>query len=385
MNLVDPHPKDGSSVPAADRSPAMGFAIFSHLAHKRTMTIHERLREFVAEVRLADELGFDYFFTAEHHFSREFCLSVSQPVTLTTIAQNTERIRFGPMAIILPLSEPVRVAEEMLILDHMSNGRLEIGLTRGIEPNELVGYGVRYEESADRFREALAFLTDAWTRDKTFSFLGQYSKYFDIDLGWQPLQRPHPPLWCPTSSPVSAREWGERGYGIAGFSPLGLDLHREVFDAYREGCDSGGRSPAERRIAYSVACVVAETDDEARRLATEHYGHSMDLFKYVAQRSASFAPPGTSKLYERQLRLFEKLKDPSEFDALLSCVHGAPETVTAKLNHLQAELGINTVFCEFSFGLLPWVAVEQSLSLFKEGVMPNFARTATPGMAVATD
>lgn len=132
------------------------FADFDHIAHKNTMSVGERLEEFVLEAKLADELGFDYYFTAEHHFSQDFSLSPSQAVTNAILAQETERIRFGPMTIILPIANPLRIAEEFTIIDHLSGGRLEVGVGRGVVFHELATYGRRNADGPALFASPAA-------------------------------------------------------------------------------------------------------------------------------------------------------------------------------------------------------------------------------------
>ncbi|MEX0663293.1 MAG: LLM class flavin-dependent oxidoreductase [Acidimicrobiia bacterium] len=362
--------------------PPTRFAVFDHIAHKNNITVNERLKEFVWEVRLADELGLDYYFTAEHHFSRDFGLSPSQPITLATIAQNSERIRFGPMTYQIPISQPLRVAEEVLILDHMSNGRLEVGVGRGIVSHEPMSYGVRPELTNAMFREGLELMLKAWTMDEKFSFLGEYNQYFDLEVPWRPLQQPHPPIWVPTATPSNAEEWGRRGYRIAGFSWLGRELHHDVFAKYREGWKESGLPRSEQQVGYLSSYVVAPTDAEAREIAEEHFPKQVELFEYEEGRSHWFGDTDAKRVYSGLLELFKQIKKPEFSEPEYMIIHGSPETVTGKMKALQEELGINTFLSEFSFGLQPWETVERSYQLFAKEVMPNFERTAAPLAAV---
>lgn len=353
------------------------FAAFSHIGHKSSqMSVGTRLKEWVAELELIDSLDFDYYFTAEHHFSGDFGLSPSQPVTLATIVNRTKRIRFGPMVVTLPLSQPLRVAEEMLILDHMSDGRLEVGVGRGITPHELISYGVHPSDAQARFAEGLEFLIKAWTMDEKFSFLGQYSQYFDLEIPWRPYQDPHPPIWIPTATAKNAEEWGRRGYAISGFSWLGLDLHRDVFAAYRRGWAESGRPTSDQRIGYLSAVVVADTDEEAKALAEQHFPEMVSLFDYEEGRSYWFGDTDIKRVYKGLLALFDNIKRLEYSEPAYMIIHGSPETVVEKIRALQAELGNNVVFSEFNLGLMPWAKVERSIRLFAEHVIPEIRAKA---------
>jgi len=362
--------------------PPTRFAVFDHIAHKNNITVNERLNEFVWEVRLADKLGLDYYFTAEHHFSRDFGLSPSQPITLATIAQNSERIRFGPMTYQIPISQPLRVAEEVLILDHMSNGRIEVGLGRGIVSHEPMSYGVRHEMAGPMFREGLELLIKAWTMDEKFSFIGEFNQYFDLEIPWRPIQKPHPPIWVPTATADNAEEWGRRGYRIAGFSWLGRDLHRDVFAAYQAGWKECGLPRSQQQIGYLSSFVVADTDKQAREIAHEHFPKQVELFEYEEGRSRWFVDTAGKRVYDGLLELFKKIKTPEFSEPEYMIIHGSPKTVTEKMQVLQEELGITTFLSEFSFGLQPWATVERSYQLFANEVMPNFDRNVAALAAV---
>jgi alkanesulfonate monooxygenase SsuD/methylene tetrahydromethanopterin reductase-like flavin-dependent oxidoreductase (luciferase family) len=366
--------------PAGD---AMHWAVFSHIANKTTCTVTQRLDEFVKEVRLADEAGYDYYFTTEHHFSKNFSLSPSQPISLATIAQNTKRIRFGPMIIIIPCSQPVRVAEEMVILDHMSGGRLEIGLGRGIRAHEHIAYGVPTHQDQGRLEESIEFLTKAWTAEEKFSWMGQYYTYVDVEMPWRPLQKPYPRLWMPTGTPGHAEHAGKMGWGTGGFSYLGMDMYRPVFDAYRKGWAESGRPAEEMRVGWLAPTIVADTDAEAQRLVAEHFPKQVALFDYEATRSYSLVDSAARTRIEKSRDRFQSMvKDLKGSDEKLLYICGSPATVTKKVERLRREMGVNCIMSEFSFGDLDYSVVEHSMELMANEVSPNFQRS-TASLSVA--
>jgi alkanesulfonate monooxygenase SsuD/methylene tetrahydromethanopterin reductase-like flavin-dependent oxidoreductase (luciferase family) len=353
----------------------MQFAVFDHVAHKNTMPVSQRLDEFQAQAKLSDDLGFDYYFTTEHHFSGDFSLSPSQSVTLAVLAQCTERIRFGPMVSIVPVAQPLRMVEEFLILDHMSKGRLEIGLGRGITAHEHLTYGVQPDDSAAMFAEGLEFILKAMTTEGRFSWNGQFYKYFDVDIPWSPFQKPRPPVWLPTSTPATAKNAGRRGFGMGGFGLLGAAAYRPVFEAYNEGWAESGLPVEDRKISWLVPTVVADTDSEARALAYGNFSHQMSLFEYESAQSGrvvtSVAQKERNANSRKRLRAMREDPEWAESQGYLIC--GSPDTVAAKIQALQADLGVNVFIGEFNIGLIDFGDAMHSLRLFAEHVIPAFS------------
>lgn len=353
----------------------MYFAVFSHIAQKESCSIEQRLKEFVAEARLADRLGLDYMFTTEHHFSRRFSLSPSQPVSLTVLAQVTERIRFGPMVVILPIAQPLRVLEELIILDHMSGGRLELGFGRGITPHEHVTYGVEPHEDQERFQEALGFLQKAMSSKGRFSWFGKHYQYIDVELPWHFLQEPHPRIWCPTNTGSNAYEYAKLGWGCGGFGVLGAPLYEKVFAEYQRGWLEGGRADGDQRLCYLTSTIIADTDEEARDLMYDHFDRQMDLFKLERELSRDAVGPDLQKMAESSLvRLNALTSDLEAAEAELRFVCGSPDTVIGKIQALRDQLGFNVFIGEYSFGELPYEAVQHSYELLASKVMPAFGR-----------
>ena len=359
----------------------MKFAVFSHVAEKATATPKQRLDEFAAEVRLADELGYDYFFTTEHHFTGRFSMAPSQPVSLTVVAQNSERMRFGPMVILLPISQPLRVVEELLILDHMSGGRLEMGFGRGITPHEHTSYGINTHSDRARFEEGLEIVLKAFTSDGPFSYVGEYWQYIDVDLPWKPLQTPHPPVWIPTNTPATAYQYGKRGFGIGGFAVVGMGLYETVFSEYRRGCDEAGVPPDRRPVCYLASALVADTDAEAKELMYDHFLRQLALFEDERRRSHRVGDSAIRQATSASLGRMAAIR--ADMDAAaegLRFVHGSPSTVTAQIDRLRDRLGVNVFVGEFSFGELTFEQVRRSHELFMGEVAP---RLAAPPLAAA--
>lgn len=349
---------------------ALEFGVFSHLANRPGVSVGRRLREFIAEAELADDLRFDYLFTTEHHFSGDFSLSPSQPVTLTMLATHTSRLRFGPMVVILPISQPLRVAEEMLILDHLSDGRLEVGFGRGTLPHEHVMYGVAPASDRGRLLEGINVIERLWTADSPLHHMGEYYQYHGVEMPWRPLQHPHPPIWVPSTSRSSAIAWAKRDFGTGAFGLLPIDLNIAAFQAYREGRAEAGLPASGERSNYMVATLVAETDKEARALATEHFGHQMSLFQSEAHVTRRMN--GQAHITGSNTDPYPRLaSEASAGGAPYNLVWGTPDTVVERIRELREILGLTMFLGEFSFGHLDHEQVTRSLTLFSDEVIPK--------------
>src|SRR5246500_4271503 len=170
----------------------MRFGFFDQLPCASGFTERQRYRDIMAQIELGDALGFDTAWLGEIHFSRTFWILADPLMVLTAAAQRTTRIRLGTAVTLLPLHNPVKIAEQAAITDILSNGRLEFGVGRGAFPLYYVGFDVPQEESRERFEEALDFILAAW-RSEQFSFKGKYFNAQDLSVIPRPVQKPHPP------------------------------------------------------------------------------------------------------------------------------------------------------------------------------------------------
>src|SRR5438876_1128347 len=161
------------SLPIVAAGKDMRFGFFDQLPCADGFSEHQRYKDILAQIELGDALGFDTVWLGEIHFIRPFSILSDPLMALAAAAQRTKRIRLGTAVTLLPLHNPVKIAEEAAIADILSNGRLELGVGRGTAPLHYEGYGIPMEESRERFTEALDFIIAAWTNE-SFSFDGKY-------------------------------------------------------------------------------------------------------------------------------------------------------------------------------------------------------------------
>ena len=170
----------------------MKVGVFDHL-DRNERPLHAFYEERLKIVEAYDRGGFYAYHTAEHH-ATPLGLAASPSVFLAAVAQRTQRLRFGPLVYTLPLHHPLRVVEEICMLDQLSRGRFELGVGRGISPIETAYFGVNPDHRQKMYVEALQILRQALT-GRTLTFHGEFYHYADVPIELEPFQKPHPPFW----------------------------------------------------------------------------------------------------------------------------------------------------------------------------------------------
>ncbi len=347
-------------------------------------SVADQYAEYLSEVELAEELGFDEAWFTEHHF-HPYGMLPSPNLFLASLAARTERIRIGNMVNVLPLYDPVRLAEEFTMLDHLSRGRLNLGLGSGIRPDEFAPYVIPMGESKPRYYEAFDIIVKALSAGERWDYDGEFNEYIGVSILPKPLQQPYPPICVAAQSPDSVRWCAERGIPIA----------QQYFDRERTRLSVGGyremASAAAKRgtkflgtpsVRQFRAVYVAENDDDA--LAEGEAGF-YQFFRYFAHLPSTekFPEPsddgwryyfGTALAWIGEL-LFEDL----DRENLIVC--GSPERVRSKIRELDEDCGgLETFVGMFTFGHLSHEQVCRSMTLFAREVAPTLRDTsATAG------
>jgi alkanesulfonate monooxygenase SsuD/methylene tetrahydromethanopterin reductase-like flavin-dependent oxidoreductase (luciferase family) len=307
-------------------------------------------------VDAAEAMGLDAVWLAELHVAPGRSVLASPLVIASAIAGRTERIKIGTAVQILPLCHPLRLAEDVATIDHISHGRLIFGVGRSGFPRAYEAYGVSYAESRDRFAETLEVVKAAWTQP-TFSYSGSYYSFRDVCLTPKPYQQPHPPIRVAASSPETFVALGQAGYDIFAAARVGtLSELAPNIRAYH--C----AHPGQGRVFLRVPVYVAETREQA---LSEPEASVMQFYRAFSERVATLAERAESAkrlgsiTYEQVLR--EKI------------VVGTPDMVIDRLRALQEELGLGGILAELNCGnLIPQPKVRKSLQLLCEEVMPRF-------------
>lgn len=333
----------------------MQLGVFDHM-DRGVAPLDRFYEERLKLIEAYDEAGFYGYHVAEHH-ATPLGVAPSPGVWLAAIAQRTKRLRFGPLVYLLPLYHPIKLLEEICMLDQLSGGRLMLGVGRGISPIELRFYGIDPEQAPGMYTEALEVLLRGMTQP-TLSFEGKHYQFRDVPMELKPLQTPHPPLWYGLARP-EAIPWAVSNHvNIVGNLP-GLAM-RKLTDAYRAAWERAGKDPDEMPLmGVGRHVVVAETEAEALELARLGYDKWRESFLKL-WLAHGMMPSPAAVFPER----FE------EAEAQGRAVAGTPDKVASFLRQTVKEAGLNYLLCRFAFGDMPAEASLQSISLFARHVMP---------------
>src|SRR5262249_41729307 len=315
--------------------------------------LHEYYEARLKLVELYDSAGFYAYHLAEHH-ATPLGMAPSPSVFLAAVAQRTRRLRFGPMVYALPLYHPLRLIEEICMLDQMSGGRLDIGFGRGASPIELAYFGQDAKNAQAIYAEGLELVLKGLT-EKTLSFSGEHFRFDKVPIEIAPLQKPHPPVWYGVHSPGAAERAARRGLHTISLDPPAET--KSCSERYRATWrETRGDAPLPK-LGLGRFIVVADTDAAALALARRAYPKWHDSFTFL------FRMHGRSQQHPR----------PADFDTLMASGQGfagAPASVKEWLGRQLAETGTNYVVGQFAFGDLTPDECIRSVELFANHVMP---------------
>jgi alkanesulfonate monooxygenase SsuD/methylene tetrahydromethanopterin reductase-like flavin-dependent oxidoreductase (luciferase family) len=321
----------------------------------------------------ADRGGFATYHLAEHH-GTPLGLSPSPAVFAAAAARVTERIRLAPTTFIVPLYDPLRLVQEIAMLDQLSHGRLDIGVGKGSSPYEAAMYGLTPAQAAELFEQRMPAILEA-LETGVFRRPGPDGAGDPVALHVPVWQRPHPPLWYPTSNPASIPRLGEQGYNVLfgfGFVSPPLDAVREqskiFFERFRDSAERGGARyalpGAAPRFGLMRHVFVAPTDREAHEVARPAFADHHESFTHLWRLHGN-----------------ERHSGPLDVDRLVAegrLYIGSPETVAAQVTEAVTAGEVNYVAGSFAWGSLATDASLRSLRLFRDEVIPAVRAAVGP-------
>jgi len=331
----------------------MEFGIFDHL-DRNLSSLADYYEERLAIVELFDRAGFYAYHLAEHH-ATPLGMAPSPSVYLAAVGQRTKRLRFGPLVYTLALYHPLRLAEEICMLDQMSRGRFLLGIGKGISPIEVGYYGVDYKNADKMFAESLAIILQALTT-KTVNFEGEFFRYKNVPFDVECFQKPHPPLWYGVVNADSAERAAKAGMNIISNSTAAV-VKAKV--ARYIGTHKSAPGMAAPKFGMNRYMVLAETEDAALQIARRSYRRWWSSFMSLWQKHNT-APTNVSY--------------PPEIDGQIADGRAIATTPAKALELLRgqlAESGANYLVCRFAFGDLSLSESTRSLELFQRHVMPG--------------
>ena len=355
----------------------MKFAHFSHIWAKPGMTPHQRYEELWRELVLCDALGFDYSFCVEHHFRPDESWISSPSLYTVGAGARTKQMRIGPMGYVVPLYHPLRLAEEIAIVDQMLGGRMECGLVPGINADYFRPFGLDYDLRKTPTLEFVDYLRAAFGETQPFTFAGDnFHTVEPTRLAVQPVQKPHPPLWMMSRDPRTLEFCAANGIYPGYFL---VYPRKDAAPRYRKFLDDWKKAgwPQKPNIAYCTIIYVDETDQKALDVALARAARAYEGF---------LPPPKPGESFEERVREHAKKfigrGEPGASEIMANVFNpdylmqhelvfvGSAETVAGKIK-AAAEAGLFNVFLgEFNFSDLPEADLLRSIRLFGEKVIP---------------
>ena len=312
-------------------------------------------RETLSQAVYAEELGFDSIWLSEHHFTDEGYLPCL-PAALGALAASTSRVRLGTAVLLAPLHHPLRLAEDLAVIDQLCAGRLDVGLAPGYKPGEFATLGVPKGERGARTDETIEILKLAW-RGEPFSYAGRHFQFQDVVVLPPPVQQPGPPIWVGGSSLASARRAARHEACFMPDSGAGPD----TYDAYRTGLPAGA-PPA--RVATNRVLFAAQTREEAWELCGEHLLYQFNKYRQW------FSDAGDSDAHGGERAGY----------AVLSPEHyyvGTPDDILAAIQASQERLGYEELIFWARPPGMPAEHATASLELIARHVLPALRDAGT--------
>jgi alkanesulfonate monooxygenase SsuD/methylene tetrahydromethanopterin reductase-like flavin-dependent oxidoreductase (luciferase family) len=323
---------------------------------------------YLDEYEYADELGLEIMLN-EHHQTLT-CLDAVVPISAAALVRRTRRAKITVLGTPLPHRDnPVRVAEEIAMLDCLSRGRIISGFVRGV-PTEIHPANTNPVLTRERFEEAHHLIVKAWTTPEPFNWEGRFWHYRYVNVWPRPYQQPHPPIWITGSSPESAAWVADHQYTFACFlTPY--DWTESLVEGYRRRCrERGLPEPGPDRFAYLALCYTGETDEQA-----EKDGKGLLWYLYRERHPQFSAVPGYASPQAMAKAYLGGPRKPyrDSFESLQAkgiVMTGSPDTMIKKISYLHERCGIGHLLMMNQAGLMPTKKVRRSMELFAREVYP---------------
>jgi alkanesulfonate monooxygenase SsuD/methylene tetrahydromethanopterin reductase-like flavin-dependent oxidoreductase (luciferase family) len=343
----------------------MRFGTFSYNQSRPWIPEKQAFEELLEQILLTERLGFDDAWFAEHHHS-DYGMLASPNLIIASLAHRTQRLRMGNLVNVLPLTEPMRLAEECAMLDILTRGRLNVGLGRGV-PRDDLKHGLDRDTAQARFEEGIEIVMRAWTED-TFNFTGKAWNYVDISCRPRPLQKPHPPVYYGATSPDSPAMVARRGWNLA-LSRQPLANCARAIKSYREERAKHENLNGSGDAIMVRDVYVADTDEQAWKEAPPQITRFWQLATDNVWRGDSVTPNDLPKFTQR-FAYFPGGLTLKRLDEWGTSLIGSPDTVIKKAREMIETARPDCLVGMFSYGGLKHEQVIRSIELFATKVMP---------------
>lgn len=349
----------------------MEFGSFVEFHRREGGSFADAFQESFQHIDMAESLGLDGVWLSESHFNPDRSVLSSPHSIAAAVAARTNRVKIGTAVSIIPLGNPLRMAEETATIDQISRGRFEFGVGRSGLPGSYEGYGMSYGESRERFFECLEVILKAWTQER-FSHSGKFYTYDNVCLVPKPVQLPHPPVRIAATTSETFPIIAKMGLPIfIGVRTINLDVVAGQVAEYKRVWKESGHS-GQADIALRLPVYIADTREQAISEAEDSF---MRQFRRLSGALSASASSSGSKPSEIRAERGQQLAELKWDDVIGSkALVGTPEMVIDQLHHLKETLQLSGVVAEFNAGeRIPKENIARSLRLFCEKVAPAFS------------
>ena len=337
----------------------------------------------------AEACGFDAIGCNEHHMS-PFGMMPNPNLIAAAVAERTTRAEIQLSGNIVPLTNPIRIAEEYAMIDVMSGGRLMAGFMRGI-PHEYVAYNVAPDESWSRMREAVQLILKAWTEPEPFGWEGEHYRFRAVSIWPRPVQRPHPPILMSGGSPTSARFAAEHRAIMGILRVLDFGQALELIGIYKQKAREDGWEPGPDRFMVGVPTAVAETFEEAKRELQRGTQYFFDVLQgginraqlLVLQKTRFNADDTLVRPVDKDQRMKATPVEERIEKGQVLC--GTPDMVVDQIRRMHAALNHGHMNLIVKVGNMSDDFVLRSMALLGEHVFPEVKDLGSPGETVAAE
>jgi natural product biosynthesis luciferase-like monooxygenase protein len=340
-----------------------GYYILNTYVPELDGTDPQLYSHWLEQMDAAENLGFDSLWVTEHHFRYFGGMMPSPSVFLSAAAQRTKKMRLGAAVSILPMHNPLRVAEEFAMVDLLSNGRLNFGAGRGMHPTEYAVFGHDWSNAQSRLPEALDIVIKAWTGGE-FEWKGEHYQFPKLNVFPKPLQNPHPPVYVTANrEPANFKMIGRRGHHLMTLPWIASnEQQRPRVELYLNALREAGHSADDKEVFVMYPAYVGTDDLQARTEVIAHW-----------QRWRVFALE-TLNLSPSQGDPYQRVFNHLDYEAMIRDsrgVFGGPETCTRILRKIIEVVGVTHIGLTFHFGGLSQDKVLKSMERFARFVRPS--------------
>jgi alkanesulfonate monooxygenase SsuD/methylene tetrahydromethanopterin reductase-like flavin-dependent oxidoreductase (luciferase family) len=343
---------------------------------------HQVYNDYLDELEFADACGFDGICVNEHH-SNGYGMMPSPNIMAGALARRTSQAKIVLMGNSVALyNPPIRVAEEMAMLDVISGGRIVSGFPVGSNMDTTFCYGANPATLREKYREAVELILRAWQEPEPFAFNGKYTQLRYVNVWPRPIQKPHPPIWVPGGGSVETWDWCvQNDFLYAYLSFLGFEYGRKNMDGYWDAVDRAGKPRNPYRAGFLQGVAVAESDAQAEDLYSEA---ALYFYNRCQHNYAGFLDsPGytTISTIRKGLHLQSAVKAATEaFDPNLTwkdivdrryIIAGSPATVAEQINEMVDALNVGHLMLLCQYGNMPKHAVMHNTEMFAREVIPR--------------